>query len=102
MKIKIPKQIKIGIHAYRVEFNSLLWHEEALKGCANHLKQVIQLDPALAESQKCVTFLHETIHVINDNYRCKLDDDEVDRIAQGFAELLQDNFGIEFDWSLIK
>jgi len=102
MKIAIPKKIKIGIHTYSVEFNSLLWYEESLKGSVNHLKQVIQIDPVIAETQKCVTFLHEVIHVINDNYRCKLDDDEVDRIAEGIAELLKDNFNIDFDWRNIK
>ena len=102
MKVKVPSKIKIGVHAYEVRYNPLLWHEESLKGCANHLRQTIEIDTHLAESQKLVTFLHEVNHIINDNYRCKLDEDEIDKMASGFAELLVNNLGIEFVWSDIK
>ena len=102
IKVKVPKVIKIATHQYRVEFNPLLWHEENLKGCANHLKQKIQVDPVLAPSQRLVTLLHEINHIISDVYRCKLDEDEIDKVAQGYADLLVNNLGIEFDWSLVK
>ena len=101
MRVKIPREIKIATHSYRVEFNPLLWHEESLKGMANHIKQVIQIDPVLAHSQKTVTLLHEINHVINDTFRCKLDEDEIDKMAQGQAEFL-DCLGIELDWSEIE
>ena len=100
MKITIPREIRMGIHHYRVEFNPLLWYEEQLKGSVNHIKQVIQIDPVLAPSQKITTLLHEVFHIVSDNYGCKLDDVEIDRMAQGAAEFL-DNLGIEFDWSKI-
>ena len=102
VKIKIPNKVKIASHEYRIEFNPLLWHEEGLKGCANHIKQKIQVDPVLAPSQKLTTLLHEINHIISEVYRCKLDEDEIDKMAQGMAELLVDNWGIELDWSDIK
>lgn len=101
MKIKVPKTIKIGVHEYGIVYNPLLWHEDAMKGCVNHLKQKIEIDPALAPSQKLVTLLHEINHIITDTLRCKLDDDETDRMAQGMAELLFNNLNIEFDWGNI-
>ncbi len=101
MIVKIPKDIRVGAHRYRVEYNSLLWHEEGLKGCANHLKQFIQIDPVLAPSQKLVTLFHEINHIINNVYSCKLDEDEINKMAEGWADLLM-YLGIEFDWSLIK
>ena len=102
MKIKIPQKIKLGIHEYQIRYNSVLWHEEALKGSANHLKEVIDIDPHLAPNQKIVTLLHEINHIINDQYSCKLDEAEINSMAEGMAELLIDNLFIEFDWSTIK
>lgn len=98
----MPQVIKIATHSYRVEYNPLLWYEEGLKGCVNHIREVIQIDPRLSESQKVVTFLHEVNHVISDVFHCKLDDDEIDKIAEGTAELLVDNLDLQFDWSEIK
>jgi len=102
VKIKVPQKIKIATHEYRVEFNPLIRHEENLTGSANHLRQRIQVDPLIAPSQKLVTLLHEVNHVISDVYSCKLGEDEIDKMAQGFAELLADNFNLQFDWSDIK
>ena len=98
-RIKVPNEIKIGVHAYGVEYNPHLWMEEELKGSANHISQKIQIEPALAKSQQDVTFLHEVLHIINDQYRLRLSDDDVDRIANGWADFLFNNLQIEFDWS---
>lgn len=102
MKVKIPRQIKLGTHCYKIRYNPMLWHIESLKGSANHITQIIEIDPVLAPSQQLVTLLHEINHIINDNFRCKLDDDEIDKMAQGVAELLVNNFGLSFDWSDIN
>lgn len=102
MKIKIPKQIKIGVHPYRVEFSKTLRADEGLSGIAQHRTQVIGIEDILPKSQTDVVFLHEIVHIISRHYNCNIDEADTDRIAQGMAELLFNNLGIEFDWSEIQ
>ena len=45
------------------------------------------------------TFLHEILHLVERFLVVKIDDVDVDRIAEGLAVILFDNLGIEFDWS---
>ena len=99
MRVRVPKFAKLNVHQYEVEYRPNLWIEEALRGCANHITQKIQIEPAIAKSQKDVTFLHEVIHIIDRQYELKLSEDDVSRIAEGVADLLFTNLGIELDWS---
>ena len=101
MKVKIPRKIKGGTHPYKIKFESNLIVEDNRYGYANHVTQIIAIDTVLAPSQRDVTLIHEVLECINRNYSCRLDDDNIDRIAHGFNEFLE-NLGIKFDWSLIE
>ena len=102
MKVKVPKRIKIGINTYSVSFLA----DEVLNdnefGACWHRKQYITVDPSSHPTQRYTTFLHELIHLIEKSYVFRIEDDNVDRIAQGMGEFMRDNLGIEFDWGDIK
>ena len=102
MKVKIPSQIKIATSSYTVGFREHLKLDDGLVGVAYHRNKAIYIDPALDTSEKAQTLLHEAIHIIDRIYGCKIDEDDTDRLAQGMAELLVNNLGIEFDWSDVK
>lgn len=99
MKVKVPKQIKIGSHTYAVMYRYHLGKDEGFRGTIEHRPQEIHIDPINPLSQRNVTLLHECIHLITTVWSVGLDDDAIDRIAEGLGELLYNNFGIELDWS---
>ncbi len=99
MKVKIPKQIRVGSHIYLLSIDNSIWKEECQQGQANHFRKTIKVDPHIVSSERNVTLLHETIHVISAVYNVAIEEADVDRIAQGMAELLFNNLEIEFDWS---
>lgn len=101
MKIKVPKTIKIATHSYPVSYNKDLRCDEGFVGKVKHRVPGIEIEPDQAFSQKNQTLLHEVLHIISRTYSCDLDEGNIDRIAEGFSELLFNNLGIELDWSEI-
>ena len=102
MKVKIPKEIKIGSHNYRVKYKPFLSKDSGFRGTIEHRLQEIWIDPENPPSQRDATLLHEGLHLISTVFSCSLDDDAIDRVAEGLAEFLFNNLGIEFDWSEIE
>jgi len=102
MEVKIPKQIKILTHTYTVKFDSKELLSSGTCGLCKHLQQEIILEPNHPKSEVNQIFLHEFIHTIERHLCVKLDDADVERLSEGWATLLFDNLGIEFDWSLIE
>ena len=103
MKVKIPKEIKLLTHTYKIKFDTKELASAGTGGLTKHLYQEIILDNvAYKPSEVDQIFLHEYIHVIERHLCVKLDDADVERISEGLADLLFNNLGIEFDWSLIK
>ncbi len=99
MKIKIPREIKIGLYPYSVEAISQLKLNEGCWGVSNHVRRKIKIDSGLPLLERNQTLIHELIHVISESFRCSLDEDNAERLANGMGEFLFDNLGIEFDWS---
>jgi len=102
MKVKIPKEIKIGAFSYSIKMVEGLENDYHLLGQCLTDKGIIKLEMHSIPQVKDATLLHEVVHAINDVFVCKIDDECVERIAQGLAEILKNNLGIEFDWSEIK
>lgn len=101
MIIKIPKKIRILTHTYTIRFASKDLISYGSSGLTKHLHQEILLEPHHAKSEIDQTFLHELIHVIERHLTIKIDDPDVDRLAEGLALFLFDSLGIELDWSNI-
>ena len=102
MKVRIPKIIKIGLYPYSVELVPHLKLEEGSWGTTNFVKRTMRLDSGLSSLERNQTLLHEVFHVISLSFQCGLDEDNVERLANGIGELLFDNLGIEFVWDDIK
>jgi hypothetical protein len=62
----------------------------------------IAINPDMSSSAKIQTFYHEVMHHINSQYKLGLGEDDIDRLANGWAEFMQKGLGIELDWSDIK
>ncbi len=102
MKVKIPQKIKISTHEYSIGYETHLSEDEGFRGVCNHRTQAIKIDPTLPPSRRDQTLLHEIGHIVSKVYVMDENEDNIDRLAQGYAELLFNNLGIEFDWSDIK
>ena len=101
MKVKVPKEIKIATHPYKVAYDSHLRHDEACYGQVNHRNQKINIELSVPLSVKNQTLIHEIVHIVDKVYVCRMDEDDLERISNGMAELLFNNLNIEFDWSEI-
>jgi len=102
IEIRIPKQIKIGAHSYKVSFNYHLKGMGEADAATQHEWQKVFIAPELPPSQRTVSLLHEVLHIINKIYRCGITEENIDRLSEGLAEFLIDNLQIEFDWANIK
>ena len=101
-QIKIPREIKVCSHTYKVELSSDVSFKHNSIGIVKHDEQKIIIDSNNAKSQIDQTFLHEYMHLVERFLVVKLDDADVDRIAEGIAILLKNNLNITLDWSDIK
>lgn len=102
IKIKVPREIKIAIHPAKILFRRNILADENLIGHSHRRRQEISIDPIMPPSERNVTLLHEVGHNIDRVYHLNIDDDTIDRIAQGYGEFFFNNLGIELDWSLIE
>ncbi len=101
MKVKVPQKIKLLTHTYDVEFNKQELSSAGTIGLCQHIYGKIIVGNNFPLSQMNQSFLHEYMHLVERFLVVKLDDTDIDRIAEGIAVLLE-NLGIELDWSDIK
>jgi len=101
MKIKVPVKLKIASHEYTIRDDIKQLMSNTVVGEVRHVYHDIILDFNRLPSELTQTFLHEYLHCIERFWNVKLDDNDVDRLAEGMAVLFN-NLGIELDWSNIK
>jgi len=101
MKIKIPREIKVGAHSYRIILTPQLKIDQDKRGIVDHRRQTIELEGSMPNTMLVAVLLHEVVHIIDEVYSCHTDEDTTDRIAQGLTDMFY-NMGIEFDWSDIS
>ena len=101
MKIKVPRKIKIGTFDCTLNYRENMKVDEDWRGSFNQRTGEIFIDRTCGVGKDRV-FLHELLHVVDKNYECGLDEITISRMANGFAEFLFNNLGIELDWSEIK
>jgi len=102
MKVKVPIEMECNIHIYKTQFTPNLIAVDKLTGKADHHRMLIEIDPILPNSQRAQTLCHERIHIMDRQYSLGLSEDDIDRLAEGVAEFIVKNLGIELDWSLIE
>ena len=89
--MKIPSQVKVGGHTYKVirdyEFKELT----DTAGQCDHEYLEIRLNRKRSDTIY-LWLVHEIIHAINRIYNMnKLDEETVTRLAQGFYQVILDN-----------
>lgn len=84
--MKIPKTLKIGGHLIIVEEVDDLDNGDS-NGRFNSVKNRIQIEKNLPQSQKEATLLHEIMHCINISVK----DEEIEFWAQSIYQVLKDN-----------
>ena len=103
MKIKIPKEIRLLTHTYKVRSNTLETRANSAIAVSRHYHQDIIIDKkGMPRSEYEQAFFHEVLHVIERHFSMDFADNDIDRLAEGLVAILADDFGIEWDWSEIK
>lgn len=102
MKVPIPKEIKCGAHVYKVFYDTDILLDRHNVGMAYHDDHLIGIESRLKETTKDQCFLHELLEVIKRIYGVHMEHEDIDRVAEGFLDILRNGFHIEFDWSEIK
>jgi len=101
MKIKVPKQIQVGGHWYKIVFDKSQ-QPDGHAATTVWRKQRIEIDPALPESGKVESLGHEIIHIINQVYMHQdLREQDVDPLSEGLYQVFS-QLDIELDWSEIE
>ena len=96
IKLPVPKQLKIGPHEYTTSFNHEIRLKDSCSGYINYRLKTIELDPVEGQSERQVILLHEVIHGISEVFNVEISEPDTDRIANGLAMFLRDNFEVEF------
>ena len=89
--MKIPKVLKICGHEYKIEIDNNLMKHHDNYGISNSVSQVIKIDTSFSHSQTVDTLIHEIIHIIDNNMKIKLDEDNVCRLANLLSTTIIDN-----------
>lgn len=79
--MRIPKRLKIGAHTYTVSRGII----DKL-GETDRIKQTITLDRDLRGSQLNVTFIHEVLHALNNEFEHQLLDSLAEQLYQVFSD----------------
>lgn len=82
--MKIPKQLKIGGHVYKVLLKDL---DKSVCGDSDRVKNLIRIDSNFPQNQREVTLIHEILHCINNEFNHAL----LDSLAEQLYQVLKDN-----------
>lgn len=85
-------QVKIGpLLIPVVEYDILMDGETQLHGQMNWMDYQIQLSNHNPEIYKFLTLWHEVLHALNDTHGINLREKQVEVLATGIVQILQDN-----------
>ena len=102
MKIKVPREVKIGTHTFKVKLNPHLQTDEKNYGDINYRTEEIRIWADAPLSLRNEVLLHEIIHLAQHIYRVEISDPDIDRVAETIGQFLFNNLQIRFDWSDIS
>lgn len=84
--IKLPDRVPIASQVYTTKVAPFYGPDAGV--CAGEPLVVHLNDEFANETQMLHRFAHEYIHAICNEYRIVMSDDDVDRMAQGFTQLV--------------
>ena len=98
LKIRVPKEIKIGTHTYRIILDRSIRTDDSRIGETNHRTQEVKIWTEAPLTMKNEALLHEIIHIAEFYFRVSVEDADIDRIAECMCDFLFNNLNLEFDW----
>ena len=98
MIVKVPKEVKVGLHTYKVWFDERE-DDGDYHGSTLHRKREILLNPKLHPQQLRVTLLHEVVHALCAAYSLKLQEGDVDVLGEALGTFLFSVLDLDFDFS---
>ena len=100
---KIPKQIKLAGHWWKIRYDKGLTKRHGKYGQCDYENLVIYIEPSITDTLKSHTLVHEIVHAISDQfvYANALSEETVSQLAVGFWVMLSD-LDIELDWTDIE
>jgi len=102
MKVKIPKEIKIGAWKYGVDLVRGLKIKDGYWGDTRHTRHTLAIDKDLPNLERDSTLIHEVLHIIDQQFVLKLSEEDITRLENGLAEFLFNNLRIEFVWNEVE
>ena len=101
-EIKVPKEIQIGGHTYKLYFNEMV-EKDGHYATLLHDSQEVWFCKGRPQTQMVQTFLHEMVHIISRAYCVsRLEERDIDLLSEGLMQLLVSNFGITMNWGDIE
>ena len=94
--MKIPKQIIIGPHIYKVTFEKGLDYNHNALGQSRHTKGQIVLEPEQSTTQLEDSFIHEMLHCIDAQVKFasttkSVAEDSIRRLSPMLLQVLKEN-----------
>ena len=102
IRVKVPNVIRLGIYKYRIKFDHAMLITNGNVGEHRPSTGVIALDPHMSAPSQTQCLNHEVLHHICNQYKLGLGEDDIDRLATGWAEYMERGLGIQYDWSGIR
>lgn len=98
IKVKVPPQIQIGGHSYKLIFDKMVDHFDKTATLSERTQEIM-LAPNLSSSTLAISLYHEVQHFIAHVWVCEISELIIESLAQGWFQFLNVDLGIELDWS---
>jgi len=92
--MKIPDKIKISGIEYKIIIKKPAdcdLSEESFRGAADYKKCIITISSLYTQEGQERTLLHEILHVIDDDYKIGLSEENIRRITSSLYQVLKEN-----------
>ncbi len=91
--MRIPESVKIGPYRYRIDMVQRPASQDggAIWGRWHTGEQLIVIDSTASEEREAVTFLHESLHALDDFARLGLTEEQVTLLAPVLLLFLREN-----------
>ena len=92
--MKVPKSIKAFGRSYSVLHDNEVTDYHDCYGLVMHGQEHVYLQkrgPAFSEAKEGGVLMHEIFHIIDENLRCGLTEDQVGLLATGMYAIIVDN-----------
>lgn len=92
--LKLPKKLKAFGRTYDIVSDDDITRQFDVYGMMHPGKESISLQKRcgnFSEQKEASTFLHEILHVVDENLRAGLEEEQINLLAVGLYSIIQDN-----------